>query len=590
MLFFIVTTSAIVVVTGYLYYNHVQKILVEQNINQLKAISKDKSARVTAILQNKIIELEILKRSPMIRSELYNYYADLSNGMSKIALYNTIIRSKEAIVGINRMIILNRQGQVVISSNPSKTIKNDFSDYTSVSALAKSQKLNIEYRYNEHEELVLCLASYIDSSFILLIENDINSIVSVTEDFTGLGNTGESAIFRINREQEITYLTPLRFYNKAFLKEPKKESMDSYYNRLNNGNVLYSEIKDYRGEEVLASVNNIGQTDWKLITKMDKTERLFYMERIRKMAIWASISIILVVSIIIYFVAYFFLKPINDLAEAAEEISQGDLTKRVQVESKNEIGQLGLSFNKMTNSLVDIQKDLQDKLSELNRSNNELDKFAHVVSHDIKTPLNSIEGLTNLLSLELEGKVGVYEMEVVLKIKEQVKKTKEMIRGILEYAELKASKGDTEHVDLNSVVESVRLAVDIPANIKFQIEDRLPIIQIEKVLIYQIFQNLISNAVKYNDKSDGLIKIYCEKKVGAYLFSVSDNGIGIDEAHQSKIFDAFNTAEVKKGYNSSGIGLAIVKNIIADKGGSIWVESKKQEGSIFYFTLPIQNQ
>ena len=195
-----------------------------------------------------------------------------------------------------------------------------------------------------------------------------------------------------------------------------------------------------------------------------------------------------------------------------------------------------------------------------------------------------------MLSLELEGKVGVYEMEVVSKVKEQVKKTKEMIKGILEYAELKASKGDTEHVDLNNIIESVKLAVDIPANIKFQIEDRLPIIQIEKVLIYQIFQNLISNAVKYNDKTDGLIRVVCEKKQGAYLFSVSDNGIGIDDAYQSKIFEVFNTAEVKKGYDSSGIGLAIVKSIITEKGGSIWVESKKFEGSTFYFTLPIINQ
>jgi light-regulated signal transduction histidine kinase (bacteriophytochrome) len=258
----------------------------------------------------------------------------------------------------------------------------------------------------------------------------------------------------------------------------------------------------------------------------------------------------------------------------------------VEVRSKNEIGQLGVSFNKMTNSLVDIQNDLQNKLTELNRSNNALDKFAHVVSHDIKTPLNSIEGLSNLLSLELEGKVGAYEMEVVHKLKEQVKKTKEMIRGILEYAELKANKEDTEHVDLNKVVESVREAVDMPNHIRFQIEDRLPILQIEKVLIYQIFQNLISNAVKYNDKLEGVIKVNCEKKPEAYLFSVSDNGMGIDDQYQSKIFDVFNTAETKKGYDSTGIGLAIVKNIIADKGGSIWVESKKNKGSVFYFTLP----
>jgi signal transduction histidine kinase len=584
---FILTSIAVIVVTGYLYYDHVQNILIEQNINELKAVSKAKSARVNSIIQNKIIELEILRRSPLIRSELYKYVAGDSNGVSKISLYNNIIRSKEAIEGINRLMILDSTGNVVISSNPGRTLKENYSDYKCISSFSEKAKVNIEYRYNEHDELVLCLAAYIDGEYILLIENDVNNIISVTEDYTGLGTSGETAIFQIDEEGSIVYLTPLRFYNKAFLKEVKNPDLTNFQEEVKKGNFVHSNVLDYRNKRVIASINNINKTDWKIMTKMDTSETLVYMEKLRKMAIIASVSITLGVSLLIYLFAYFLVKPINDLAAAAEEISQGNLNKRVKIKNKNELGQLASSFNKMTDSLVAAQKDLQNKLNELNRSNDALEKFAHVVSHDIKAPLNSIEGLANLLKLELKGNISEEQMELVLKIHDQSRKTKEMIRGILEFAELKSQKNAAaELIDLNEVMENIRGMLMLPPNIKLLITDRLPIITIEKVLIYQVFQNLISNAVKYNDKSEGHIRVSCKTEDGFHKFSVSDNGRGIDKEFQAKIFEIFNTGQTSKDYDSTGIGLSIVKNIIEEKGGTIWVESIKGNGATFYFNLP----
>jgi len=583
---FILTSIAIVAVTGYLYYTHIRNIIFEQNINELKAVSKAKSARVNSIIQNKMIELEILRRSPLIRSELYKYVADDTNSINKIALYNNIIRSKEAIEGINRLMILDSAGNVVISANPIRTLKSNYSDYKCVSYFPDKGKVNIEYRYNEHEELVLCLAGYIDSKYILLIENDVNNLISVTEEYTGLGATGESAIFRIDEEGNMVYLTPLRFYNKAFLKEVKNAENVQLQSEMKKGMTIFSNMLDYRNKRVIASINTINKTDWKIITKIDVSETMIYMEKLQEMTFIASISITLAVSVIIYLFAYFFVKPINDMAAAADEISQGNLSKRVAIKNKNELGQLASSFNKMTNSLVASQKDLQSKLNELNRSNNALDRFAHVVSHDIKAPLNSIEGLANLLKLELKGKINEEEMEIVMKIHDQSRKTKGMIKGILEFAELKSQKGTTEQVDLNEVVENIRSVLDIPAHIKLLVTDRLPIVNIEKILVYQIFQNLISNAVKYIDKSEGLIRISCLTEKGMHKFSLSDNGRGIEKEYQSSIFDIFNTGQNSKDYNSTGVGLSIVKSIIEEKGGTIWVESIKGEGTTFHFNLP----
>ncbi len=587
---FILTSIAIIAVTGYLYYTHIRNVLIEQNINELKAVSKAKAARVNSIIQNKMIELEILRRSPLIRSELYKYIAhDDSNGINRIALYNNIIRSKEAIEGINRLMILDSTGEVIISTNPLRTLKNNYADYRSVSSFPDKAKVNIEYRYNEHEELVLCLTGYIDSRYILLIENDVNNIISVTEEYTGLRNTGETAIFRVDEDDNLVYLTPLRFYNKAFLREVKNPEILNIQDEMRKGVMTFPGILDYRNKKVMASVNNINKTDWKIMTKIDVSETLTYMEKLRDMTIFASVCITLGVSLLIYLFAYFFVKPINDLADAAEEISHGNLNKRVEVRSKNELGQLAESFNKMTNSLVAAQKDLQSKLNELNRSNNALDRFAHVVSHDIKAPLNSIEGLANILKLELKDKVSPDELEIVLKIHEQSRKTKEMIKGILEFAELKSQKGATQQVDLNEVIENIRFVLEIPSHIKLLVDDRLPILSIEKILIYQVFQNLISNSVKYIDKAEGIIRLSCTTEKGFHKFALSDNGRGIDKEYQTKIFEIFNTGQTAKDYESTGVGLSIVKNIIEEKGGAIWVDSVKGEGATFYFNIPVNH-
>jgi len=586
---FILTGIAVVVITGYLYYSRVKGVLLEQNVNELRAVSKAKAARVNALINNKIIELEIIKRSSNIKTELYKYIGSNYDYVNKISLYNNIIRSKEAIEGINRIMILDSQKNLIISSTPSRTLKSSFSDYESVNTAFKTNKTGIEYRYNEHEELVLCFSALIDSNYVLVIENDVNPIISVTEDYTGLGSTGETSIFYIDAEGNLVYLTPLRFYNKAFLKEVESEDLKKFKASLNAGIMVFSEMSDYRKSKVVASVNNIDKTNWKIMTKMDVSETLVNMDKIRKTTVVGSVFIIIGVSILVYIFAYFFVKPINEMAKAADEISNGNLSMRVEVNSKNELGQLAVSFNKMTDSLLVTQKDLQNKLNELNRSNEALDKFAHVVSHDIKAPLNSIEGLASLLKMELSGKLTPETMDVLVKLHDQARKTKGMIRGILEYAELKSSKGETEQVDLNEVVENIRSVLMIPSHIKLFINERLPIIAIERVLVGQIFQNLISNAVKYIDKQEGIIRIGYKLEGDFHAFTIVDNGKGIEKEYQSKIFDIFNTGEVSKDYESTGVGLSIVKNIITEKGGSIKVESTKGEGTTFYFSIPIKS-
>jgi len=138
-------------------------------------------------------------------------------------------------------------------------------------------------------------------------------------------------------------------------------------------------------------------------------------------------------------------------------------------------------------------------------------------------------------------------------------------------------------VDLNILLNEIKKVIFIPENITLKIQDKLPVLHCEKTRISQIFQNIIDNAVKYNNRERGEIVINFTETISHYQFSVKDNGKGINQKYHDKIFEIFQTLETNK--NSSGIGLYIVKKQVNYLEGKIWVESKENIGSTFYFTI-----
>jgi signal transduction histidine kinase len=158
-----------------------------------------------------------------------------------------------------------------------------------------------------------------------------------------------------------------------------------------------------------------------------------------------------------------------------------------------------------------------------------------------------------------------------------------LIEGILTYSKVENIEIYKENIDLNNLVNSVQDIIFIPSNIKIIIKNKLPIIHNDLFRMQQLFQNLISNAVNYNDKSNGFVEISSEEFEEHYVFAIKDNGIGIEKKNQKKIFEIFQT--LNPDYKSTGIGLSIVKRIIKNGNGKIWLESQKDIGTTFFFTL-----
>lgn len=222
---------------------------------------------------------------------------------------------------------------------------------------------------------------------------------------------------------------------------------------------------------------------------------------------------------------------------------------------------------------------------EIQRSNRELERFAYVVSHDLKAPLRGIATVTEWILEGYKDKLDSDGQENLHLLENRVARMQKLIDGILEYSRIGRVKDEKEDIDLGALLLEILDAIMPPDSFEISIQKQLPYLFAEKVRMAQIFQNLINNAIKFNDKPKGTISIGCEPTSTHWQFFVSDNGPGINEVYQEKVFELFQTLESKDINESTGIGLSLVKKIVEDYGGQIWFKSTVAKGTTFYFTL-----
>lgn len=234
-------------------------------------------------------------------------------------------------------------------------------------------------------------------------------------------------------------------------------------------------------------------------------------------------------------------------------------------------------------------KKKQDALLEqIAAINEELSHFAYVVSHDLKAPLRGIKLITEWLYEDYADQFGDEAKEQMDLLMNRVQRMHNLIEGVLQYSRVGRIKEEHTTVDLNRLVTDVADIVAPPDHIDVIVEDSLPVITCEKTRITQVFQNLISNAVKYMDKPEGRIVVGCAEDRDTWTFWVSDNGPGIEAKYFDRIFRIFQTLTARDKFESTGVGLTLVRKIVEFCGGKVWVESEVGRGSTFFFTFPKQ--
>ena len=233
--------------------------------------------------------------------------------------------------------------------------------------------------------------------------------------------------------------------------------------------------------------------------------------------------------------------------------------------------------------LEETEEKNKQLLYELENSNNELQEYAHIVSHDLKTPLRSIDALVSWIKTDNKDQFDLPTSQNFELIETTLETMEQLISNVLEYSSSGFKTDNPQEIDLNLLLIDIKKILIIPKNLSINILKKLPKIKGEKTKFQQLFLNLINNAITFLNIEDGLIEIdFIEKKL-FYQFSIKDNGMGIDKRFHDKIFKIFY--HLNSNEKSTGIGLSIVKKIVNFYNGDIWLESELGIGTTFYFTI-----
>lgn len=293
--------------------------------------------------------------------------------------------------------------------------------------------------------------------------------------------------------------------------------------------------------------------------------------------------------------------PIIKLKEAATELGKGNLKANIDIQSNDEIGDLGASFKKMAielEKLIEVQKQailVQSENEYLIKTSKSKSEFLTNMSHELRTPLNSIIGFSCLLKEKTFGELNEKQEHYVDNVNVSGKLLLNLINDILDLSRIESGKMDMNFEKV-SVSETINEALDLinemaakkRIEIKKEFDPQIEFIEADKQRFKQILFNLLSNAVKFSKPDGGTITITVIKEGDRAIFSVSDTGIGIQEDNLGKLFNKFEQLDsgITKHYGGSGLGLAISKKLAQLHGGDIWVESTFGEGTTVFVSIP----
>ena len=351
---------------------------------------------------------------------------------------------------------------------------------------------------------------------------------------------------------ESSYETYDRLFEDKLKKQVGKKINDDITRKFVDFDKNEYELRNIRGSKLILSIN--------------RTHTFSF--------IFLTLTIIVGVGSTIYIVSLIS-KRIKTMVLLAESISKGEFTT-INDTRNDELTRLSTALNTMSGRL-------SKNINELEKRNIELDKFAYVVSHDLKAPVRGIYNAIKWIEEDLAEELSPQMKQYLSIIPQKTKRMEDLINGLLDYARAREDS-IPEKTDVSKLINDISENI-VPRSFKVEMHN-LPVFYTERLKLEQVFTNLISNSVKYTLHENGHIIISCKELPDFYEFSVRDNGMGIDPEYHEKIFEIFQTLREKNEKESTGIGLAIIKKIIDDQHCTIKVKSSIGKGAEFIFTWP----
>ena len=371
-----------------------------------------------------------------------------------------------------------------------------------------------------------------------------NALIESTRKYRSVVNSVREVIFQTDDAGYWQFLNPAWFKITGF---PVVESLERHFSEY-----IHSEEQQQRSQELFQSLiageRESFKLEFVLLTQNNELRTLEMNAQLNRNADGKVLGAA---------------GTINDITERKE--AQEALEARA-----NELSQLNTILWRTT--------------TQLEKRNHELDQFAYVTSHDLKAPLRAIANLSEWIEEDLEDKLDDDTREQMTLLRGRVHRMENLINGLLQYSRVGRITKEPETIDLNAMLLETIDSIAPAPEFVVEIVGQMPTLTTERLLIEQVFSNLISNAIKHHDRPDGKVEISVKEKGKFYEFAVKDDGPGIPIEYHEKVFGIFQTLEARDKVENTGIGLSIVKKIVETRGGKIHLSSELNRGTTFYFT------
>lgn len=474
--------------------------------------------------------------------------------------------------------------------------------------------------YNQKNEIqgILCINVNAAPFLSKLAESRIGSILLIDQD-------GQ---FILNPDPRKEFSSQLKTGHNYFAEVPE---MASNLQQQDEKSHLDLEKDEYRIWKKLFYAPGDPQRYWVLISQVQRGDLFQKLLQIQKVGRWLIFVFSALIVILAYVASEGISRPLENLARIARRITQGDFgaeLEEVEEDGRDEISLLSKEINRMSSQLSDSYQQLAEKLSELakknksmgktndamlsiledlsenekklvatgkelGRSNQELEQFAYVASHDLQEPLRKILAFGEKLQHSVESRLSPEEGDSLARMLNASQRMKALIEDLLLYSRVNTHAQAYQSVDLgkllNEVLEDLEARV-VQSGGKVEIGE-MPVIQADPLQMRQLFQNLISNALKFHKAGQGTtVTVKSSLKGGRATLLVEDDGIGFDLKYKDKIFQPFQRLHARSEYEGTGIGLAICQKIVQKHQGCIEVDSKPGEGTLFSIELPLKQR
>jgi len=615
ILWFLLVALVPLIVATYISYDRSEKALGKEVENSLMAVADDKANTIENYLIDKKKSLATLSHMSEV-IEVAEKLCGASPAAGTVAEeFRPFLKYYQESSGYADIFIVGPEGNVVFSVFGKKGVESLYETalttgkspfvkvFSDAKASLQTEVSEFEY-YPESKNIAVFIASPLlkgsDLVGLIVAQMDNKGLAGITGNYAALGKTGETML-ATRAANEIAFVTPLRFEPEAVFARRMAVGSDKNIEWRNAiaGQPGSGRLTGYRKRDVFAVWRYLPAFRLGMMVQMDSSEVFESARDLRVTLVKIAAMILFFTVLAALLIANSVANPIKELTRVSGNIAAGDLEARVAVMSEDELGRLAVSFNHMTDSLVEALAKVEEKNVEVEKQkglleavNKELDSFVYTVSHDLRAPLRGIGGFANFLKEDYSSKLGKEGADHLARIIAGTQRMQRLIDDLLALSRISRVMNPYEYVDMNELVRSVlaRIEFDIKNNnVRMSVADDLPTVYCDKIKMAEVFLNLINNAIKFSSKDKARqpsVEVGWRDRADAHEFYVKDNGIGIDKKYHREIFGIFRRLHKEDEYEGTGAGLSIVKRVIDDQKGDIWIESELGKGATFYFTIP----